>query len=450
MNTTRPLQCGYGYADITPRHPVVMDGFAARLERSTGVLDPLGMRVLALQDGTGNRCILVFLDLIGLNSALAKRITDCIADCGKIDSQHIVLLSSHTHAGPAAGILYGLEQDSDYWQSLLDQLPTVITAALRSLSPSAFDVVTVPLHIGVNRREMRAGRMVIGADAERPTDDCFRVLRIFRGDCLAGALCHASCHPVHLTANNTLISADYPAGLYQSPFVQGGGFALFANGGAGDINPLLYAAPNEQEALAMSRAQLSEALAAAIACARAPEFQSEILWCRSLQICIPIHAGYTVKELEQQLEHHQKKFNSAEGTVARYVASVNLHWYQQRVAELHSSRPADTLQVTVQLIGLGRHCAILALPFEAFVETQESLLETFRILGGNEKRLFVCSYANGVQSYLPPPSAVMEGGYEVDHACIWYDLPGKYTLDSEPALRKGCEELMRQYLLEVN
>ena len=40
------ILCGYADADITPKMPLYLDGFAARDGKSTGVRDPLYLKTL--------------------------------------------------------------------------------------------------------------------------------------------------------------------------------------------------------------------------------------------------------------------------------------------------------------------------------------------------------------------------------------------------------------------
>lgn len=60
------LKVGASQLDITPEPGVELSGFAARIQPSIGVLDPLFAKALYLGDG-GERVLWIHCDLVGFD-----------------------------------------------------------------------------------------------------------------------------------------------------------------------------------------------------------------------------------------------------------------------------------------------------------------------------------------------------------------------------------------------
>lgn len=449
MKNSVCLKCGFAKEDITPQIPVVMDGFAAREGKSRGIRDPLLLRVIAIKDSEGMNCLFVIMDLIGLNDSLATGIKNRIQDKFAFPLERIILISTHTHSGPAAGVLSGLEISEPYISMVFDKLSKAVENALGNLEDMTLDVVTGDVHIGVNRRCFLNGRIQIGENFDAPRDDTLRVLRFTRGDNLAGVWLNASCHPVNLDARNTLISADYPGVLYQKlaqmhPEV----FSAFTNSSAGNMNPIILEGESQEEALNRNGAELVRAFDAIVDRPVPNAVEKGRIKVLKAEVDVPVYIERDAETLRKKLEFYREKLRNSKTDTERYVATTYADWYQARLDEIEEP-VGDCLKTSIQLCCLDEKIWVLALPFEVFVETKAKILKQAAALGVAPEQILLCSCANAVKAYLPTPEAIAEGGYEVESSYIWYGLPGRYTAQSEPSVVQACLKLIGNSMSKV-
>ena len=108
-----------------------------------------------------------------------------------MDRSRLVLNSSHTHAGPIvwpSGRLASELRDEqkrvvmEYRNALVEQLVTVVGAALKELTEVEISFGTGDARFAVNRRLKTAEGVRIGVNPEGPTDSRVPVLRVARRD----------------------------------------------------------------------------------------------------------------------------------------------------------------------------------------------------------------------------------------------------------------------------
>ena len=107
------LKAGTTAVIITPERPSYMQGYGNRTGKAAGTLDPLEARVIALDDGTTSAAI-VSVDLLGLDAASVARIRDAAAQVNPIPAGNVIVVCSHTHAGPAIQTMAGVPVDQEY------------------------------------------------------------------------------------------------------------------------------------------------------------------------------------------------------------------------------------------------------------------------------------------------------------------------------------------------
>ena len=88
-------QAGLARVSITPTHLMWMSGYGARDKPAEGRVHDLWAKALVLQDAKGQRCVLVSLDLVGIDRVLAEEI------CADIRQTHRHRPGRH-HAGRVA------------------------------------------------------------------------------------------------------------------------------------------------------------------------------------------------------------------------------------------------------------------------------------------------------------------------------------------------------------
>ena len=102
------------------------------------------------------------------------------------------------------------------------------------------------------------------------------------------------------------------------------------------------------------------------------------------------------------------------------------------------------LRVPLQALAIGKACVFLFVPFELLTLTGNKLEDMFAKVGFARETIYVCGYSNMTEGYLAPVEEFAYGGYEVDGAAHWYNIPEAST-ESEGAVlnwfQKMSEEL---------
>lgn len=250
------LRAGIARVDITPTAPSLpMYGYANRkCGPSSGTHDPLHAKVLVLESG-GTRVAIVTADLGSLVSETLRR--DVAARLG-IDT--LLLAASHTHSAPAF-LPFGSAPSSSaaaraYQSELEAKLFDAISTAASSLFPAQLGVGRGALQLGYNRLLLREdGRArALFDNLDRvpygPVDPEVVLLRVEDSAGVVRALLvHYAAHPVVLGSTNCKFSADY-VGVVQAVVEEAlpGTQVMFAQGGAGDINPLFQGRSGDEAA----------------------------------------------------------------------------------------------------------------------------------------------------------------------------------------------------------
>ena len=187
--------------------------------------------------------VVIGIDLSLREQRPAQEMRNRIAEALRIPITHVLLNTSHTHAGVA---LPDYMPDSPeqmalkgrYRDSLGRSLVEVATEAASRLQPARVGSGWGESHIGVYRREQRGGQDVLGEVSDHPIDPSVGVIRVddVEGDPIA-IVFRYSCHPVTMGPRSAVASSDFPGAARQAVERSLGGLALFLQGGGGNINP---------------------------------------------------------------------------------------------------------------------------------------------------------------------------------------------------------------------
>ena len=223
------MRSGFGKVEITPPLGVELAGYGYYLHRTADrVLDPLFVRAAAFERD-GERYVLASCDCLGLSRNIVREVEAALErDCG-IPPSHVILVSIHTHTGPAMKYHGGCgEVDPDYICTVPGKIAEACRAALNDLT----EVTGLRFFKSPIRRQWAYNR----ACRVNPVDDQTRFFRIDRRDAppmvLASYACHAVCQ-----GSIKGISADYP-GKVCANLEERGFKALYLNGACGDIDPV--------------------------------------------------------------------------------------------------------------------------------------------------------------------------------------------------------------------
>src|SRR6185436_18789155 len=199
----KPVQVGFGEADITPdvkgKKPVWLAGYGPG-RRATGVHDPLMARCLVLGDGS-EKIALVSVDLIGLQYPAVKEIR-----AGLKDFKYVLVSSTHNHEGPDVIGIWGQGPfsrgvDDAYVASVVSKTVEAVKKAAENLTPATAAYGTA------------SDEELLG-DSRKPVakDGVLRVIKFTKAGSgePAGLLVQWNCHPESMGSKNKLLTADFP------------------------------------------------------------------------------------------------------------------------------------------------------------------------------------------------------------------------------------------------
>ncbi|RMG13907.1 MAG: hypothetical protein D6731_11405 [Planctomycetota bacterium] len=224
-----PLEVGAARVDFRFPGSVWLAGFGF-CRPSEGQADPLAARAIALRRGKLT-ALVIGCDLVGLHNYQVQALRKRLSDVATPDA--VLLAATHTHSGPDTLGLWGLLPPlcSGLEDEVVDEVLRAIEAAARA---------------AVDRLEPARARWACAEAPERGVSRnrrdpewIDRRLTAVAFEALDGrpiaTLVHFACHPEGLGSKNRLLSADFPAGLYERVEGERGGVCVFLNGALGGM-----------------------------------------------------------------------------------------------------------------------------------------------------------------------------------------------------------------------
>ena len=402
------LDVGIAVCDITPdieSYRVPLAGYGARQgQPSTGVHDPLHAKALFFRDGEV-KMALITCDLRSITTEFKDQVVEKCTSLG-FTQDNVFMAASHTHDGPS---MY----PEKFWQlqfgvydpKIVDIMSSSVADALKLAVENA-----APAHIGFGEEEAEgftrnrrweydtAAREAAG---EEPAVD--PVLWVMRVDTMdvkpLAVLVNFAVHPTILSAENMLISAEWPGVLQQELEKEfPGAVALFTNGAEGDQSPT--SKPDPQTVDDFEKMTDFGVRLARIAADVASRIQT--------QADVTIGFKRATPELPDVTFHEAivKKFASFLETAKGELP---------REAEIQAFRVGSTV-----LVGL---------PGEPILEVGQSVAKSVTVQGFD--RAVVIGLANDYIGYIVNEKEFAHGGYEVESRS--YYGPGLGTFVAQRA-----------------
>lgn len=424
-------KAGAARIKITPEKLMWMSGFGSRTHPAEGTLTDLWAKALALEDGRGNRAVLITMDLVGIDRETSRRVCQAIESKHGLRRDQIVLNVSHTHSGPVVGENLkptwflddaGWRLVDEYTASLEKKLASVAGEALSDLEPARLAYGNGFADFAVNRRDNKQAdvpRLRELNQLKGPHDFDVPVLAVRgAGDKLLAVAFGYACHATTLSIYQW--NGDYP-GFAQDDLERQhpGTVALFWAGCGADQNALPRDTIERSRAYGQRLASAVEAMLAKKLKPLAADLVSQYQ-----EIPLPLAKLPSRDDLTHDLASANKYIASrARFLLARLDRGQSL---------------SQTYPYPVQLWRLGDSLDWIFLGGEVVVDYS---LRLKRELG--QSTTWVAGYSNDVMAYIPSLRVLNEGGYEGATAMIYYGQPTTWA----PAVE---ETIIKQVTAEVS
>jgi len=412
------MQIGTYTVDITPKPGVELCGFLARVQPSVDVHDPLAVRALYITSET-RRLLWLHADLIAFEYHFVAQIKTDLSNRFGLQSDEIVLSTTHTHSGPATiNLINAGSYNADYVAWLKERMLEAAAGAMDHTESAELLIAEGRCDLAVDRRG-------------KPTTHTDPRVGVLAWRCrdgnLTALLCNYPIHNVGLGANNRSISADMAgrAAVAISEKLPGSPTVLFTNGACGNLNPPqsksdfiqnLSPTPDYQK-MEQWGDRLADAVVVAIENATGVPDATIASKLATFDLQFDAFDSGQIKQLAKQLHDEMA---GKEGYVPdRYRASVAT-WERMRLEQLATRQETTAgVPLDIHLVQLGPVC-LVCLAAEVFSVIADDLRSRVNV------PLYVVGYANGDTGYLAPSVAYDEGGYEIESAFVFYGgLPVK-------------------------
>ncbi len=389
------MLAGYGLCELTPPLGVELAGYGYYLKREAReVLDPLYARAVMLE-ADGVRALILSCDLLGLSREVCGPVVEHATNALGCREDAVILVSVHTHTGPAVKYHEGCgEVDASYVSRLAGLLCQAADASMRDLSPvTSLESVlaSLPGDFLYNR-----------ADPDGPVDRMLRGFCIRRQAAAPIAMLNTACHGV-FRRRIAKISADFPGAIARRMSARGF-LPIYLNGLCGDIDPYR---PSDQR---------MEAFAQTVCDAFGDGGCPLALTLKSGTFIFTLQMqSVTMEEIQQAAAEAVRRAGSPDAPAAR----VALKWKDAML----SARPKPQEDVRIRYWLLGG-VPVLALPFEGFTEIGVLVR---RIAGRQDALVLGC--AEELLGYLPTRGDIQRGAYAALESTFLYKrlpvLPGE-------------------------
>lgn len=306
---------GFARSEITPTEPSHLSGQIARTQKHTGVLDPIFVSVLYLENECGALCFLSF-DLLMLERKLSDRIRGSVASCLNIETDRVFTSCTHTHAGPEI-LEEGLFGIKGKTQVLPGYLEFLIEASVMAASKAQLQKMESTVHYYEQQIEGYYGNRN-GFDL--PSDKSLHLIefRDTKREPIALFL-NLSCHDTVLGAENTLISADLHGALrkgLEERFI----CPVFpTNGAEGDVSNRLYRQGNDKHELDRMALGILRQLPIDI-----PWTHVDLDTFNLTQVRFPVHFETKTDRIEKEIEHSIRLIEQESNPDQRRVLKAGL------------------------------------------------------------------------------------------------------------------------------
>ena len=395
--------------DITPDQPKMLLGYNAR--QSTGVHDRIYHRIVILNDGTTEFC-LVSSDICVISPSEYDHLASLLYQQLGIAPENFWWTLTHTHSAPEVGVpglpevfmgeRYKHPVDTAYTNFVEQKIIEGIQQARKQLVKAKLGVGWGHSNANINRRAIDInGKAGLGMNPDGPVDRRIGLIRIDREDGTPIALIsNYAIHGTALGAPNLKISGDVPGIVAEYVEEKLGAPMLFINGAAGNIAPIYSTYPNPGAAhLSQFRVLLGDKI---------------------------LEANKSITASIDQVQLFASKL------IIETPRKENLDWPSDMGNYTRSMGNGKNLvRLPAGFLKINHDIAIWSLPVELFCEISNEIRDR-----SPYTYTFYYGYTNGWLGYLPTAAEFKHGGYEVETV-------SPYTTEAEADVVEGVMNYMQ-------
>lgn len=373
--------------DITPNEPKMLLGYNAR--QSTGVHDRIYHRIVVMNDGTTEFC-LVSSDICVISPSEYDHLASLLYQQLGIAPENFWWTLTHTHSAPEVGVpglpevfmgdRYKHPVDTAYTHFVEQKIIEGIRQARKQMVKAKLGVGWGHSNANINRRAIDVnGKAGLGMNPDGPVDRRIGLIRIDNEDGTPLALIsNYAIHGTALGSPNLKISGDVPGVVAEYVEEKIGAPMLFVNGAAGDIAPIYSTYPTPGSAhLSQFRVLLGDKI---------------------------LEANKTITTTTNQVQLFASKIIVETPRKDKLDWPSDLGNYTRNIGD-----GKNLVRLPVGFLKINQDIAIWSLPVELFCSISNEIRDR-----SPYPYTFYYGYTNGWLGYLPTADQFQYGGYEVE------------------------------------
>lgn len=397
------LYVGIGKTDITPALGCLLYGYP-RKRLAEGILDKLSIGAVALMQGK-NAILLISADICGISKETSDNIRAAVAAATSVPAENIYFSTIHTHSGPitrtSAG--WGTADQSYLDETLCAAAVTVAREAKQSAKSAVMGVQTVQSMIGINRREIKDGKVILGQNPNGPYDPTMTLIHFKSTEgAPIGSIVHIAVHPT-VAGSNHNITRDWPGYLVDHVEKLTGTCCIYINGAEGDVGPRLSNGQTTATESYIPEIGLQAQKDVQRAYEAMKDFHVPEMRVHTEKVCLPFAQPPAQEIVDSLIKELGDPDRLVDVAVTKY-AQLN------RIKAMYESGEpfpeGAILEQTVTALG---ELALVPAPFEAFCGIALDIRRK-----SPYKNTLLLGLTNGSFGYLPTGEQLPYGGYEVD------------------------------------
>lgn len=419
VSEPKGLRVGFGReiimpADYTGMH---LNGTDTAGRVCTGFLDYLKVTCIALEDESGEQCLVFTMDMLGINNVVLNEMRPQVADITGIPEEKIMVCATHTHSAPV--MIGDYKGAAAYKQVFLDGAKKAAVDAVADLSyaEASYGSTFTEKHLFVRHYVHDDGKITaasgitdINKIVGHPTeaDEEMQIIRFTRPaegkkDII---MMSWNSHPTfHGGATDDQISADFPGPTRDYIESKGDYLVAYFTGDAGNQAPDSKI-PDENHN--MDYREFGESLGQ-ICLDALPGLKPATG--NAVKISSQIYPARANKEKLNMLSQAREVMDIYE-TQGRDAANAKaseygLYQFLEARAIISRQSSAETVNIPMSALTIGDNISMVFAPYEMFTNHGHALrTETPYDI------TFVSSCSNGSNSYIPSQEAYDYGCYE--------------------------------------